>query len=114
MAVREIAGSTLAGAFIFHCPINRKWIASISVRFFTTRVPSRVRVQYVCSCLLVVAFLLLLLSGIMTSQVLFSAIAAPKGSSWRGIHHCFAVGDSRTVIEGDEHDSFSAAHGWGL
>jgi len=87
MGFHEIAGLVIAGLFIIHCLINKKWITSITSRFFNKTLSIRVRISYVINILLLITFVFVILSGIKTSQILFPALAEAKGSIWRGIHH---------------------------
>jgi len=87
LAFHEIAGLILAGMFVIHCLLNFKWVTSISAKFFTKTLTPRVRLGYIINFLLVITFALIITSGVMTSQVLFADIAAPKGSPWRSVHH---------------------------
>lgn len=91
MAFHEIAGLIIAGMFVIHCLFNRKWITSVSSKFFGGKIALRARFGYIINFLLLVTFSLVIISGIMTSQILFSDIAAPKGSSWRYVHHFAAA-----------------------
>ena len=91
LAFHEIAGIILSGLFIVHCLFNKKWITSITTKFFKKGLAPRVRVGYIVNTLLLIAFVFIIISGIKTSQVLFPAAVENKGSIWRGIHHFSAA-----------------------
>ena len=91
LAFHEIAGLILGGMFIVHCLLNGKWISSITGRFFGKGLAPRVRVGYIINFLLFVVFTAVIISGILTSQVLFPAATEKKDSIWRGIHHFSAA-----------------------
>ena len=91
LAFHETAGLILSGLFIVHCLLNKKWIASVTAKFFRKGLPVRIRVSYVINILLLTAFVFILISGIKTSQILFPPDAENKGSVWRGIHHFSAA-----------------------
>jgi len=91
LAFHEIAGLILSGLFIVHCLFNKKWITSITTKFFKKGLAPRVRVGYIVNTLLLIAFVFIIISGIKTSQVLFPAAVENKGSIWRGIHHFSAA-----------------------
>ncbi|MHB8064428.1 MAG: DUF4405 domain-containing protein [Ruminiclostridium sp.] len=89
MAFHEIAGLFICVLFIIHCLLNRKWITAITEKFFSKSLPPRVRFGYIINLLLLISFLLIIISGIKTSQVLFPSANA-KDSPWRNVHHFFA------------------------
>lgn len=91
LAFHEIAGLSLAGMFIIHCLFNKKWITSVTSKFFGKGLAPRVRIGYVINFLLLVSFTFIIISGILTSQVLFPSATENKDSVWRGIHHFFAA-----------------------
>ena len=91
LGFHELAGLILAGLFVVHCLFNKGWIASVSARLLSKGLPIRVRIGYLIDALLAVTFGLIILSGILTSQVLFPAAVQNKNSAWRGIHHCAAA-----------------------
>ena len=91
LAFHEIAGLFLFGLFVIHCLLNRKWVTSITAKFFSKSIAPRVRFGYIIDLMLLVSFVLIIISGISTSQVLFPAIAQAKDSPWRSVHHFFAA-----------------------
>lgn len=91
MAFHEIAGLFLFGLFVIHCLLNRKWVTSITAKFFSKSIAPRVRFGYIIDLMLLVSFILIIISGISTSQVLFPSIAQAKDSPWRSVHHFFAA-----------------------
>ncbi|HWQ43821.1 MAG TPA: DUF4405 domain-containing protein, partial [Desulfosporosinus sp.] len=91
LAFHEIAGLFLFGLFIIHCLLNRKWVTSITAKFFSKSIAPRVRFGYIIDLMLLVSFVLIIISGISTSQVLFPSIAQVKDSPWRSVHHFLAA-----------------------
>ena len=90
MSFHEIAGIGLFVLFAIHCLLNVKWITAISKRFFSKSLSLKIRINYIINLLLAITFILIIISGISTSQVLFPT--DNKDSVWRGIHHfCAAV-----------------------
>ncbi|MDR1409607.1 MAG: DUF4405 domain-containing protein [Oscillospiraceae bacterium] len=91
LAFHEIAGLFLFGLFVIHCLLNRKWVTSITAKFFSKSIAPRVRFGYIIDLMLLVSFVLIIFSGISTSQVLFPSLAQAKDSPWRSVHHFFAA-----------------------
>ena len=80
MAFHEIAGLFIGVLFIVHCLLNKKWISSITGKLFSKTLTARVRFGYIINCFLFAIFVLVTISGILTSQILFPEIATGKGS----------------------------------
>lgn len=91
MAFHEAAGLFIFGLFIVHILLNKKWVASISSKLFHKSITPRTRFVYVIDTLLLISFILIIVSGILTSQVLFPFLSAGKDSPWRNIHHFFSA-----------------------
>ena len=91
ISFHEITGLVLAGLFIIHCSLNRKWIAAITKKFFGKEVKARTRFVYIVDVLLLMAFASVIISGICTSQALFPAALENKDSAWRTVHHFSAA-----------------------
>ena len=87
----EISGLILMVLFTIHCLLNRKWITSITPKWLKKGLAPHIRIGYLVDALLLISFLMVTISGIKVSQVLFPALAAPKDSSWRWIHHFSAA-----------------------
>ena len=81
----EVAGLALCGLFIIHCLLNRKWIIGVSKKLFNKSLPFKTKFGYSLNILLCITFIILIISGINTSQILFPSNS--HGSIWRGIHH---------------------------
>ena len=90
MSFHEIAGLAVFGLFIIHCLLNIKWVIGVSKRFFSSSLTAKARISYIIDLLLLVTFILMIISGICTSQALFPS--ETHGSVWRSVHHfCGAV-----------------------
>ena len=87
LGFHEIAGLILAGFFVIHCLLNKKWISSVSVKLFDRSLSKRTRFVYVIDVLFLITFIIIIISGVKTSQILFPEFAAPKDSPLRAIHH---------------------------
>jgi len=72
MAFHEIAGMALMGGVVLHLILNRQWIAGITKKFFTQKLPARTRAAYIVDFLLLVGFVCIGVSAVMISKVLFS------------------------------------------
>lgn len=90
-AFHEIIGLFLWGLFVIHLALNWKVFAYITVRFFSPSMEAGVRFRYVIQCLLLVSFVLIVISGIFTSQVLFTYFEQARNSPWRTVHHFCAA-----------------------
>ena len=85
VSFHEIAGLFIILLFIIHCVFNKKWIAAVSKKILTKTLPTKTKISYIIVFLLVVGFVLIIVSGILCSQVLFPAPNAHE-SPWRIVH----------------------------
>ena len=87
MAVHEWLGLGLAVALVVHLLLHWEWIVGISTRLFGG-LARGVRLNYVIDLVLFVAFISVVLSGVMMSKSVLPAFglhASPE-RAWRGIH----------------------------
>jgi cytochrome b len=80
---------TIAGtaAFITHLLLNWDWIVQITRRFFR-KVSGQARINYVLNWVLFVDMVLIMLTGLMISEVALPmlGIQLPMGFAWRRLH----------------------------
>ena len=105
MAFHEIGGLALFALFVVHHLFNGKWSVAVTKRFFLKETPIRTRVQYVLSILLFIDFLLILLSGVLMSKVVFSFKV--HGGAWKTIHYfCAALAVLLCGVHGGLHGKY--------
>ena len=87
LSVHEWGGLVVCLAFLVHVLLNWKWVATMTVKFFT-RIPMKSRVNYCLDVLLVVGFFLTVLSGLPIAKTInFSWVSLPgTWPFWRGLH----------------------------
>lgn len=83
-AFHEIAGFALMGGVVLHLVLNRKWIGSVSRKFFREKLPAQVRAGYIVNFLMLCCFAVIGVSGAMISKVVFSLNG---GAFWRTAHY---------------------------
>jgi len=83
VGLHEIIGLGLLAVFIIHILINGKWITAVSARLFRRGLPVKTKVSYLVSCLLLLAFIAVGVSGIFISEILFNLAGSPW---WKSIH----------------------------
>lgn len=91
LAFHEIAGLFIFCLFVIHVLLNRKWVTSITSKLFNKTLSPRVRIGYAVDLLLLISFVMIIISGILISQVLFPSLAMGKDSPWRNIHQFTAA-----------------------
>ena len=89
MSFHEIGGLALIGLFIVHHLFNGSWIAAVTKRLLAKGTPAKTRVQYAVDALLLVAFVLIGVSGAIISKVVFRLDIA--GGSWKIVHYFCAA-----------------------
>jgi len=85
MTFHELGGLILFGVIFVHLIINYRWIINVTKRLFSKTIPTRTRLGYLLNTLLLIAFLLIIISGIMISKALFHLNIG--GGSWKTIHY---------------------------
>ncbi len=88
MAFHEIAGLALIGVFFIHIALNGKWVQAVSTKLFAKTTPAKARLLCIVDALLLVSFVLIGVSGVLISKVLFSFQA---GGAWKTVHYFCAA-----------------------
>lgn len=94
LTYHEVAGIGILLVFLIHCLFNWRWIANNAKKLFSKETPARVKFSYWISIALVVSFLLIVISGVFISKVLFKAqieSLAIDTSVFRTIHLFFSA-----------------------
>ncbi|MDD3336890.1 MAG: DUF4405 domain-containing protein [Eubacteriales bacterium] len=71
MSFHEIGGLALIGFFLIHILFNWRWVIGAAKRLFKRDCPVRIKLSFLLSTGLFISFLLILLSGIGMSKVVF-------------------------------------------
>jgi cytochrome b561 len=71
LTYHEIAGLAIGMAVVIHLVWNWQWLRAVSGSLFSSRVGARARIAYLVDLLLLVTMLLIVISGIFISKVLF-------------------------------------------
>ncbi len=91
LTYHEIAGIGILLVFLVHCLFNWRWIANNAKKLFNPETPARTKFSYWISIALVLCFLIIVISGILISKVLFKAQieALAIDTSVFRMHHLF-------------------------
>jgi len=91
LAIHEWLTLSLAAVIIVHLLLSWDWIAGITQRFLG-KMGLKNRINYVLNWLLFIDGTLLIVSGVMISQIAMPAIGIqlPFGFAWRGLHNMSA------------------------
>jgi hypothetical protein len=91
LAVHEWLSLAMIGTMTVHLLLNWDWIVKISGRFFK-RVDGQNRINYILNWLLFLDGTMIMISGIMISEVALPAlgIRLPAGFAWRRLHDASA------------------------
>jgi len=87
IAIHEWLSLAALATILVHLLLNWEWIAQVTKRLFG-RTSGRARINYVLNWLLFLDGTLLMLSGILISEVALPAlgISLPAGFAWRELH----------------------------
>lgn len=89
MKFHEIAGLIIFGVFVLHIILNWRWVYRVTSCFFNKDIKVRTRISWLINLALLICFILIGLSGIFISKVLFNF--SVKGN-WKVIHFfCSAI-----------------------
>ena len=87
MTFHEIAGLAIGGAVVAHILLNAKWVKAMVRKIFSCGTPAKSRLEAVLNILLLVCLIVVLVSGVMKSKVLFPSIAEQfRDGNILGIH----------------------------
>lgn len=87
LAVHEWMTLSLAAVMVIHLLLSWDWIAEITQRFVRST-PKQTRINYILNWLMFIDATLLIVSGVMISEVAVPAIGIqlPFGFAWRRLH----------------------------
>lgn len=85
----EIAGLGVFSLFLIHCMLNLKWVTSAAKKFFSKVSTTKLRIKSILNLLLFISFLMIIVSGIMISKIIFHI----DNSSfiWKTLHYFFSA-----------------------
>ena len=83
--LHEWIGVVIAAGLVVHLVLNRKWITGVSKKFFGP-MTLELRLSYLMNGMLGLAMGLTLVSGVLISQYLFTALNAADLALWTIIH----------------------------
>ncbi len=89
LGFHEIAGLIVLGISLIHVAFNYKWVVGITKRLFDRTLSGKTRFQYLVNILLVVNVVMMLISSIMISKIVFPTIGGDH--SWTSLHYFFAA-----------------------
>lgn len=90
MSFHEIGGLALIGLFIIHNLVNGKWLKAVFGKYFSKGINIRTRIVAIVDLLLAIDFILIGISGVFISKVVFDF--SIMGGSWKTVHYfCAAV-----------------------
>lgn len=82
----EIAGLVLFLLFFTHIIINRKWVISVTKKLFSKQIPIKTKVNYIVNFLLLIDMLLIMISGIFISKIVFDIFNLPDFRLAKRLH----------------------------
>lgn len=89
MEFHEIAGLLLLGVFLLHIIFNWRWVKQVTIRFLSKNITLRTRIGWLMNAGLFVCFILIGISGVFMSRVLFHFNI---DGNWKTIHYfCSAI-----------------------
>ncbi len=90
LSFHEIVGLVIFGVVIIHLALNWRWIVSFTKRLFSKTTPTKIRIGYGLNVLLLISFVLITLSGIMMSKVVFKDVFTESDNA-KTVHYFFSA-----------------------
>jgi len=91
MAFHEVGGLALIGLFVIHHLVNGRWIVATTRKLFSKTTPGMVRSRYIVDVLLLVAFLIVGVMGVLINKTLFTVHAAGNAKTLHYFSAALAV-----------------------
>jgi hypothetical protein len=86
----EIGGLFVGFLVLVHLVLNRKWVASVSGKILSKNLAFKLRFGYIMNMLLLISMVLVIVSGIFISKVVFRGLTM-SGENWKMIHYASAA-----------------------
>lgn len=88
----EVMGIGILLVFLLHCIFNRGWIAANTKKLFDPKLLARTKFSYWISVALVLSFLIIVISGVFISKILFRGMFDGMDMSiFRTLHYFFSA-----------------------
>ncbi len=79
MTFHEIAGLALGGAVLAHVLLNARWVKKVTLAIFDRGVSAKTRIGYIVDVLLLLDLVVILVSGLFISRVVFPGLNVQGG-----------------------------------
>jgi len=84
-SIHEIGGLIVLALFLIHFILNWRWVLNVTRNMFKKKTKVKARIGYVIDILLLICVILIAISGIFTSKIIFTAIRS-NSMIWKTIH----------------------------
>lgn len=91
LTVHEIIGIAIGTIFIVHILLNGKWIINVTAKLFSKKVNGKTKLSYVLNLVLLVDMVLVLVSGLFISKIVFPDLRVEIGIRWLALHIVTAI-----------------------
>lgn len=86
MPFHEIAGLGIGLGFLVHILLNSQWVKKVTLRVFDRELPAKTRFGYFLNVLLLIAIIVIIVSGLMISKVIFPGLRSADQRWFRVLH----------------------------
>lgn len=86
----EVAGLVIGGAFLIHLVLNFKWIKQVTLKIFSSKMNFRIKLGYIINVLLLLCFIIIIISGILSSKAIFPNLRINSSMNFQMIHVAIA------------------------
>lgn len=86
LAFHEVFGVFSGFAILIHILLNATWVKRVTMRLFDSELPRKTRLGYGLNILLLMSFIIIIVSGMLISKVLFPNLRVGNGGWFRELH----------------------------
>lgn len=86
LAFHEVFGVFIGFAILIHILLNATWVKRVTMRLFDSKLPQKTRLGYGLNILLLMSFIIIIVSGMFISKVLFPNFRVGNEGWYRELH----------------------------
>ncbi len=86
LVFHEVVGIVLVGAIFAHLLLNKSWISGMTKKLFSKSIKGRAKFSYILNVILLIDMLVITISGLLVSEILFPNFRYASGFNWLALH----------------------------
>lgn len=82
----ESVGLGIGVGFLAHILLNAQWVKNVTLKFFERKLSGKTRMGYFLNILLLIAVIVIIVSGLMISRIIFPSFQAVDQHGFKALH----------------------------